>query len=459
MPCILFVGAIINRPPSKQRATASRPYTISINLANNHTNYNLSFITVDTIEHMFYNCYGDIMDNYIMHLDVNNAFLSWTAVEMLKNGFDIDIRTIPAIIGGDEKQRHGIVLAKSNIAKQFGIKTAETIYQAKKKCPQVRIFPSKHAMYQQYSDNLYQYLLNYTDKIERFSIDECFIDFTDSIKDRNSFLKLAKQMSREIKAKFGYTVNIGLSNKKVLAKMASDFEKPDKIHTLYTNEVKEKMWPLPIGELFMVGRKSVPKLHLLGINYIGDLAQYDKRNIVKKFGKFGETIWNYANGIDNDTVHSETELPKGIGNSVTLPKDCSDIRELEKILLALTEKVTYRLRKYNLKAFVVNVQIKTSEFITYSHQTKLSIPTDSTKEIYSLAKKLLQQLYKGQSIRLIGFRIDNLKNNNAEQINLFEKNNIKNEKLDKTIDRIKDKYGYNSITLAGKLDITNIKTE
>ena len=294
---------------------------------------------------MFYNRNGDIMERYIMHLDVNNAFLSWTAVEMLKNGYDVDIRRIPSIIGGDEKQRHGIVLAKSNIAKQFGIKTAETIYQAKKKCPKLRIFPSKHSMFKKYSDELYNYLLTYTDNIERFSIDECFIDFSDIVNNKEKFNNLAKEISREIKNKFGYTVNIGLSNKKVLAKMASDFEKPDKIHTLYSNEIQEKMWKLPIEELFMVGRRTAPKLHLLGINQIGDLAKYDKRIITKRLGKMGELIWNYSNGIDDDTVHSKTELPKGIGNSVTLPKDCSNIEELEKVLLALTEKVAYRLRK------------------------------------------------------------------------------------------------------------------
>ena len=397
-----------------------------------------------------------ILNKYIMHIDVNNAFLSWTAVEMLKNGFDVDIRTIPAIIGGDEKQRHGIVLAKSNIAKQFGIKTAETIYQAKKKCPQLSIFPSKHSLYKIYSDNLYNYLQEYTDKIERFSIDECFLDFSDIVKDRNSFFKLAKQMGSNIKEKFGFTVNIGLASNKVLAKMASDFEKPDKIHTLYSNEIEEKMWKLPIGELFMVGRRSIPKLHLLGINTIGDLAKYDKKVIVKKFGKFGGMIWNYANGIDNEPIHSEEKLPKGIGNSMTLSKDCNNIEELNKILLTLCEKVTFRLRKYNLKALVVNVQIKTNEFITYSHQTKIIQPTSSTKEIYSIAKALLKQVYKNQNIRLIGVRVDNLTCADQEQMNLFDSNSNKLSKLDKTLDKIKDKYGYNSITLAGKM---NIKTE
>lgn len=408
---------------------------------------------------MFYNRDGDIMERYIMHLDVNNAFLSWTAVEMLKNGYDVDIRRIPSIIGGDEKQRHGIVLAKSNIAKQFGIKTAETIYQAKKKCPKLRIFPSKHSMFKKYSDELYNYLLTYTDNIERFSIDECFIDFSDIVNNKEKFNNLAKEISCEIKNKFGYTVNIGLSNKKVLAKMASDFEKPDKIHTLYSNEIQEKMWKLPIEELFMVGRRTAPKLHLLGINQIGDLAKYDKRIITKRLGKMGELIWNFSNGIDDDTVHSKTELPKGIGNSVTLPKDCSNIEELEKVLLALTEKVAYRLRKYNLKAYVINVQIKTSDFDTFSHQIKLMTPTDNTKDIFNQAKLLLRELYKNQSIRLIGMRVDNLSDGDLSQISLFENNKIETSKLDKAMDKIKDKYGYNSITLAGKMNMKDIKTD
>lgn len=391
-----------------------------------------------------------------MHIDVNNAFLSWTAVEMLKNGYEIDIRTIPSIIGGDEELRHGIVLAKSTVAKQFGIKTAETIYQAKKKCPQLRIFPSKHTLYEEYSNLLYKYLLNYTNKIERFSIDECFIDFSDMIKDKNSFLNLANKINKEIKEKFNFTVNIGLSSSKILAKMASDFEKPDKIHTLYINEIQNKMWPLPIDELFMVGKKSAPKLQLLGINTIGDLAKYDKKIIIKKFGKFGETIWNYSNGVDNSIVNFQPEKPKGIGNSVTLPKDCKNLEELEKVLLALCEKVTYRLREQKLKASVINVQIKNNNFITYSHQTKISVPTNSTKEVYSISKKLLEQLFKNQAIRLIGVRVDSLIEEDVVQINLFQENTNKLNKLDTAFDKIKNKYGYNSITLAGKMDI---KTE
>ena len=406
---------------------------------------------------MFYNKYGDNMNRYIMHIDVNNAFLSWTAVEFLKNGTKEDIRLIPAVIGGDEQSRHGVVLAKSNIAKQFGIKTGETIYQAKKKCTQIRIFPTKHDLYKQYSDKLYNLLLTYTNKIERFSIDECFIDFSDIIKSRQDFLKLAEEISNKIKEELLFTVNIGLSDNKILAKMASDFEKPDKIHTLYKEEIKEKIWNLPIEELFMVGKKSALKLKSIGINKIGDLANSNRKVILKKFGKLGGTIWDNANGINNEEVIYEEEIPKSIGNSVTLPKDYIDINELNKILLSLSEKVGYRIRKCGLKANTIGIQIKTNEFITYSHQKKLNKPTSNTQEIYDTSKELLTKLFNNQPVRLIGIRLDNLTDNEFSQISMFGESikKQKNSKLDNVIDNIKDKYGYDSITLGTLMNVEN----
>jgi len=389
------------------------------------------------------------MNRYIMHIDVNNAFLSWTAVEFLKNGAKEDIRLIPAVIGGDEASRHGVVLAKSNIAKQFGIKTGETIYQAKKKCPQIRIFPTKHELYSQYSNKLYDLLLTYTNKIERFSIDECFIDCSDFIKTKLDFMKLANELSEKIKKELLFTVNIGLSNNKILAKMASDFEKPDKIHTLYKEEIQNKIWHLPIEELFMVGKKSAVKLRNIGITKIGDLAISNRKMIIKRFGKFGATIWDNANGLNNDDVIFEEEIPKSIGNSITLPKDYTNINELNKILLELSEKVGYRIRRSNLKAFTIGIQIKTNEFVTYSHQKKLDKATSNTKEIYNTAKGLLKTLYNNQPIRLVGIKLDNLTDNEFNQISMFDQpvRKEKNSKLDSVIDKIKDKYGYNSITL------------
>jgi len=395
------------------------------------------------------------MNKYIMHIDVNNAFLSWTAIHLLKNGAKEDIRLIPAAIGGDEVTRHGVVLAKSNIAKQFGIKTGETIYQAKKKCPQIRIFPTKHEMYSEYSNKLYNLLLIYTNKIERFSIDECFMDCSDFIKSKYDFMKLANELSQKIKKELLFTVNIGLSDNKILAKMASDFEKPDKIHTLYKEEIQSKLWHLPIEELFMVGKQSAVKLRSIGITKIGDLAISNKKMITKRFGKFGSMIWENANGLNNDEVIFEEETPKSIGNSVTLPKDYSDINELNKVLLSLSEKVGYRIRKSGLKAYTVGIQIKTNEFLKYSHQKTLNKPTSNTQEIYNTAKELLEKLYKNQPIRLVGIKLDNLTDKEFNQISIFEQSvkKEKNSKLDNVIDNIKDKYGYDSITLGTIMDI------
>ena len=394
------------------------------------------------------------MERKILHVDVNNAFLSWTAVEMLKNGAEVDIRTIPAIIGGDEEKRKGIVLAKSTPAKKYGIKTAEPIYFAKQKCPNLEIYPSNFKIYRKYSNDLYNILCEYTNKIERFSIDECFLDITNFLPSGKKDLDIAYEIHSRVKQELGFTVNIGVAPNKLLAKMASDFEKPDKIHTLYEAEIPTKMWPLTIADLFMVGKKSIPKLEQLGIKTIGDLASRNKQDIEKLFGKFGKTIWEYANGIDLSEVNSEPEEPKCIGNSATLPKDLSNIEKIEEVLLALTEQTTYRLRKHNLLTSTIGVQIRTNEFKNFSHQKTLLTPTDSTKIIYETAKEVLKELYKGQPIRLIGIKVDKLTSPNAQQISLFDTpKNEKQQKLDKALDNIKEKYGYNSVTRAGQMQI------
>ena len=397
------------------------------------------------------------MERQILHVDVNNAFLSWTAVEMIKNGSHIDIREIPAIIGGDESKRSGIVLAKSMKAKEFGIKTADTIYQAKKKCPNLKIYSGNFQVYRKYSNQLYQLLLEYTDKIERFSIDECFLDMTQYLM-RDTLINKAKEIGKRIKNELGFTVNIGVAHNKLLAKMASDFEKPDKIHTLYESEIKEKMWPLPIADLFMLGRKTVPKLNNMQIKTIGELAKTDKFIIQNKFGKHGIMMWEYAKGIDNTEVKYIKEKPKGIGNSITLPEDINNIEKLEEILLAVVEQVTYRLRRQKMLAKVVNVQLRNKNFVDISHQKKLPNLTDSTKEIYQNAKELLEQMYiKGNEIRLIGLRLDNLTDKEEMQINLFDKKeNEKQKKIDQTIDKLKEKYGYNSITRAGRIGVDKL---
>lgn len=392
------------------------------------------------------------MERQILHVDVNNAFLSWTAVEMLKQGSKIDIREIPSVIGGDETKRAGIVLAKSPKAKIFGIITGETLYQARIKCPQLQVYPGNYNMYKTYSNSLYKLLLQYTDKIERFSIDECFLDMTNYLCG-DTLINKAYEIKKRVKEELGFTVNVGVAHNKLLAKMASDFTKPDRVHTLYENEIPTKMWCLPISDLLMLGRKTIPKLYNMGIKTIGQLAYTDKQLLTKKFGKHGKMMWEYANGIDESEVQYKFEKPKGIGNSTTLPVDLSEISKLEEVLLALTEQVTYRLRKYDMLANVVNVQLRTKDFEDKTHQRKLSFPTASTREIYALAKELFKEMYKqGTPIRLIGMRVDNLEEKEKSQISLFDYNdNEKREKLDKVVDDLKQKYGYNSITRAGKL--------
>lgn len=397
------------------------------------------------------------MEKQILHIDVNNAFLSWTAVDMLKNGSKIDIREIPAIIGGDETRRAGIVLAKSQKAKEFGIQTAQTIYMAKAKCPSLKIYPSDYKIYKNYSDKLYNLLLEYTDKIERFSIDECFLDMTHYLM-KDTLLNKATEISKRVKEELGFTVNIGVAHNKLLAKMASDFTKPDRVHTLFQEEIPTKMWPLPVSELFMLGRKTVPKLYNMQIRTIGELAKVDVSLLNKKFGKHGIQMWEYANGIDNSEVIYKKEKPKGIGNSVTLPSNISQIDKLEEILLALTEQVTYRLRKYNMLANIVNVQLRTKSFEDTSHQGKLLMATSSTKEIYEKAKKLLRQMFNdNMSIRLIGVRVDNLVEKEELQLSIFQDDKLKKqEKLDEVIDSLKNKYGYSKITRAGKMNTNDL---
>ena len=393
----------------------------------------------------------------ILHVDVNNAFLSWTALDRLSQGEKIDIREIEAVIGGDETKRSGIVLAKSMKAKRKGVYTGETLYQARLKCSNLQVFKGDYNSYKKHSNDLYKILLQYTEKIERFSIDECFLDMTNYL-GNDTLLNKAYEINKRVKNELGFTVNVGVAHNKLLAKMASDFIKPDKVHTLFEEEIPTKMWTLPVSELFMLGKKTLPKLYNMNIKTIGDLAKQDKMLMIKKFGKHGLMMWEYSNGIDNTEVNYLEEKPKGIGNSVTLPQDICSEEEIQRVLLTLAEQVTYRLRRYNMYANVVNVQLRTKEFKDFSHQKRLMNPASNTKEIYGLAKELLNEMYKkGIFIRLVGLRVDNLVGKDEMQLSLFNnEEEEKQEKLDKVVDELKNKYGYSSITRAGKLNAEEI---
>ena len=346
------------------------------------------------------------MERIIFHIDVNNAFLSWTAIDLLNKGYKEDIRNVVSVIGGDEKNRNGIVLSKSTPAKKYGIKTAETLYSARKKYKNLKVFPADYKYYSKMSKKLFELLSNYSPDIEVASVDECYLDYGKVKNLYGDEIKFAYMLKDKINSELGFTVNIGIANNKLCAKMASDFEKPDKVHTLYNWEIKTKMWPLPIGDLFGIGRSSAEKLKELNINTIGELANSDTYKIEKVFKNQSRHVIEIANGIDNSKLELYWE-PKGIGNEITLPKDVRNIETLNEKLLMLSEMVSRRLRKEEKYTDTICVVLKDNTFVRKSHQRKLKNPTNVTKEIYNVSKEVLKEFYKGEPIRLIGLRLDN----------------------------------------------------
>ena len=393
------------------------------------------------------------MDKIIMHIDVNNAFLSWTATKMVKERKK-DLRKTYAIIGGDEKQRSGIVLAKSPLAKKKGVVTGETIYNAKKKCPYLEVYPPEFSYYKKMSNALFNLISKYTPDLEKMSIDECFIDYTPIMHIYGNPLKFAYNIKNEIKKTLGFTVNVGIANNKLCAKMASDFSKPDKVHTLFKTEIKTKMWPLPIDELFGVGKKTAIKLKNLNINTIEDLALTDKNKLKPIFKNMTDDLIDSAWGRGSDIVESSIEPPKGIGNETTLNHNIFSKEELHQYLLALSENVTIRLRKQNKYASVVVVTLKNKYFKRFSHQKKLVNATNITEEVYETAKEVLDEMKVDDGIRLIGVRLDGLKDEVNHQVSLFENLEEREEtkNLDKTIDNLKEKYGFKIIKKASLIN-------
>lgn len=380
------------------------------------------------------------MDKVILHIDVNNAFLSWTAIDLLRSGYNIDIRNIPAVIGSNDK-RKGIVLAKSIPAKKYGINTPEPLYQAKKKYPNLKIFEPNYKWYKYMSNKMFTYLKTFTDEIEIFSIDECFIDYTSIKHIYGDEIEFAKMISNYIKTNFKFTVNIGIANNKLCAKMASDFSKPDKIHTLYSYEVKEKMWPLKVEDLLWIGKKTSEKLHELNINTIKDLANADTYFLSKYFKNNASKMIESANGIDNSKVEYNPKLEKGISNEITLIEDLTDKDSIYKSMLPIIDKVTLRLRKQKRYANCVAIILKDNKFRRITHQKKLINPTNNTEDVKKTVKELVYELIDINPIRLVGVRLDNLSNNLYKQYSMFDNEDESKEKLEEALDIIKEKYG------------------
>lgn len=397
------------------------------------------------------------MSRLIFHIDVNSAFLSWTAVEMLKQNPSVDLREIPSIIGGDKEKRHGIVLAKSIPAKAFHIQTGEPIVQALEKCRTLTIAPPDHTMYQEKSRILMNYLKTLTPEIEQVSIDECYMDFTSISGNYESHIAAATQIKDTIYKTMGFTVNIGISDCKVLAKMASDFKKPNLVHTLFRKEIEQKMWPLPVSSLYMCGKSSVEELRKLEILTIGDLARANPDIISLHLKSHGRLLWEYANGMDNSKVEAIPESAKGIGNSTTLTKDATDIDTIREVLLALSDSVASRLRKSGSLAYMVSVEVKYNTFQKNSHQTTLSNPTNASNTIYGTACQLFEEMWDGTPVRLLGIRTSKLADESEPiQMSLsdfvpVQKKDEKNQKLDKALDSIRQKYGSSAIVRGSML--------
>ncbi|MFV0440755.1 MAG: DNA polymerase IV [Lachnospirales bacterium] len=387
----------------------------------------------------------------IFHIDVNSAYLSWEAIYRLYHGENLDIRTVPSVIGGSEKDRHGIILAASYPAKKYGIKTGETIFTAKKKYPDLLVLPTRGEIYEQASQSLMDLLSEYSDNVQKYSIDEAFIDFSDNQKILDNPYAAGEEIRTRIEQELGFTVCVGIGENKVMAKMAGELKKPNYTNTLFDNEIY-KLWNLPVGELFMVGKSTEEKLLKYGIDTVGKLAKTDISFLQQLFHSHGNVIWNYANGVDTSNVKKERASAKSCGHSTTLPFDLSDVEEAKIIFMGLIEKVCTRLRKSKQVGSVVTVSVKDTNRKSTTHQKKLTFKTNDSRQIFKVVMDIFTEVWKREPLRAIGVSLGHLEPCFDSQISLFDVNYDKKNILNKTIDDIRLKYGKNKVVFANQLN-------
>ncbi len=389
----------------------------------------------------------------VFHVDVNSAFLSWEAVYRLKHlGAKLDLRTIPSAVGGDVTKRHGIILAKSIPAKAYGIHTGQSVPEAVRQCPELYLVPPNYNLYQRSSEAFLNILREYGPRVEQYSVDEAYMDMSGTRELFGEPEKVADEIRTRIREELGFTVNIGVGNNKLTAKMASEFRKPDRTHTLFREEIPKKLWPLPVSELFYVGRATFQKLHGLGIHTIGELAQSEPQLLRRHLHKHGEVIWAFANGIDTGEVLAEPEPNKGYGNSTTIPFDVTDRETAKMVLLSLAETVAARLRADGVKIRVVAVSIRNFMLETYGHQITLHTPTDITDEIWECACRAFDESWDGISIRHLGIHTMGVSGDRNRQLGLFDTMDYeRKERLDKTIDAIRRRFGNDAVMRASFL--------
>ncbi|MCC2124588.1 DNA polymerase Y family protein [Hominiventricola filiformis] len=383
------------------------------------------------------------MERLIFHVDVNSAFLSWEAARRVKEGLP-DLREIPSCIGGDPKSRRGIVVAKSIPAKKYGVTTGEPVSMALRKCPELVCVPGDFALFETCSRAFKKICASYAPVMESFSIDEVFLDMSGTQKIYPDPVKLACEIKDRIREELGFTVNIGIGTNKLLAKMASDFEKPDKVHTLFPAEIPTKMWPLPVRDLLFLGKASEQKLIKAGIKTIGEMARYPETEIQRLLGeKTGHQLYEYANGRDDSPVRGEREEAKGYSAETTTEEDIVTYEQAFSLLLAQCDVVAARMRKDGKKCSCVSVTYRMLDFRTRSHQKKLGNPTDVTEEIFVQVKNLLYECWQCQPLRLIGVALTDLTSDDFRQMSLFEntENHEKQKKVDGVVDDIRKRFG------------------
>jgi len=383
----------------------------------------------------------------IFHVDANSAFLSWSAAHRcMVLHEETDLRDIPSVVAGDKASRHSIVLAKSMPAKKYGIQTGEPLFQALEKCPDLVVIPPDYSLYVQASRSFVQMLRQFSPIVQQYSIDEAWVDMTGTERLWGSPRLAAEQMRRRISEELGFTVNIGISTNKLLAKMAGDFEKPNKVHTLFPEEIESKFWPLPVRDLFLVGASTERKLKFMGIYTIGDLARADVKVLKRRLGKHGETIWHFANGRNADALTPEPAENKGYGNSTTTAHDVTGREEAAQIFLSLCETVAMRMRRDGQWGSCVSIHLRTNEFRHTSHQTMLHGATNITTEIFDTACRLFEEAWDGVTpLRQLGVQVTRLSREPYQQFDFLSgmspQQYEKKLRLDETVDALRDKFG------------------
>jgi len=393
-------------------------------------------------------------ERIIFHVDANSAFLSWTAAYRVKVlGETVDLRDVPSVVAGDKESRHSIILAKSTPAKKYGIQTGEPLFQALEKCPDLVVVPPDYGLYVEASRHFVEMLRQFSPKVEQYSIDEAWVDMTGTERLFGAPRLAAEKMRERINRELGFTVNIGISTNKLLAKMAGDFEKPNKVHTLFPEEMESKFWPLPVRDLFLVGSATEGKLKKMGIYTIGDLARTELSILRKKLGKHGETIWHFANGRNADAVTPEPAENKGYGNSVTTAKDVTTRTDGHQVLLSLCETVAARMRKDGKCGSCVSVHLRTNEFKHFSHQSMLHGATNNTEQLFQAACRVFNEAWDGITpLRQLGVQMTRLTSQPYQQYDLFSGvTPVQYERklrLDETVDALRDKFGEDIIRRA-----------